>query len=152
MRCRSGPVLRRLRNQFVMQGRSSDSFRFRCLPGYPPVAEIVDSSCARFRTGTYSSGNCCRLSRHSLLIDRRPYGLLSEPLRGKDTKFTSNKKCFYFLLVCVVLYWSLCLYQYVASPRHSFRSLYKYPVANIVKIDNTVRNTIVLRTIGGCLR
>ncbi len=43
-------------------------------------------------------------------------------------------------------------YQYVASPRHSFRSLYKYPVANIVRIDNTVRNTIVLRTIGGCLR
>ena len=152
MRCRSGPVLRRLRNQSVMQGRSSDSFRFRRLPGYPPVAEIVDSSCVRFRTGTYSSGNCCRLSRHSLLIGRRPYGLLSEPLRGKDTKFTSNKKCFYFLLVCVVLYWSLCLYQYVASPRHSFRSLYKYPVANIVKIDNTVRNTIVLRTIGGCLR
>lgn len=152
MRCRSGPVLRRLRNQSVMQGRSSDSFRFRRLPGYPPVAEIVDSSCARFRTGTYSSGNCCRLSRHSLLIGRRLYGLLSEPLRGKDTKFTSNKKCFYFLLVCVVLYWSFCLYQYVASPRHSFRSLYKYPVANIVKIDNTVRNTIVLRTIGGCLR
>ena len=152
MRCRSGPVLRRLRNQSVMQGRSSDSFRFRHLPGYPPVAEIVDSSCARFRTGTYSSGNCCRLSRHSLLIDRRPYGLLSEPLRGKDTKFTSNKKCFYFLLVCVVLYWSFCLYQYVASPRHSFRSLYKYPVANIVRIDNTVINTIVLRTIGGCLR
>ena len=119
---------------------------------FSPVAEIVDPSCVRFRTGTYSSGNCCRLSRHSLLIDRRPYGLLSEPLRGKDTKFTSNKKCFYFLLVCVVLYWSLCLYQYVASPRHSFRSLYKYPVANIVKIDNTVRNTIVLRTIGGCLR
>ena len=105
-----------------------------------------------FPDRNYSSGNCCRLSRHSLLIDRRPYGLLSEPLRGKDTKFTSNKKCFYFLLVCVVLYWSLCLYQYVASPRHSFRSLYKYPVANIVKIDNTVRNTVVLRTIGGCLR
>ena len=152
MHYRFTPILRRLRNQSVMQGRSSDLFRFRRLPGYPPVAEIVDSSCARFRTGTYSSGNCCRLSRHSLLIDRRPYGLLSEPLRGKDTKFTSNKKCFYFLLVCVVLYWSLCLYQYVASPRHSFRSLYKYPVANIVKIDNTVRNTIVLRTIGGCLR
>ena len=50
------------------QGRSSDSFRFRRLPGYPPVAEIVDSSCARFRTGTYSSGNCCRFTRHSLLI------------------------------------------------------------------------------------
>ena len=81
-----------------------------------------------------------------------PGASFGEPLRGKDTKFTSNKKCFYFLLVCVVLYWSLCLYQYVASPRHSFRSLYKYPVANIVKIDNTVRNTIVLRTIGGCLR
>ena len=119
---------------------------------FSPVAEIVDPSCARFWAGTYSSGNCCRLSRHSLLIGRRLYGLLSEPLRGKDTKFTSNKKCFYFLLVCVVLYWSFCLYQYVASPRHSFRSLYKYPVANIVKIDNTVRNTIVLRTIGGCLR
>lgn len=152
MHYRFTPILRRLRNQSVMQGRSSDLFRLRRLPGYPPVAEIVDSSCARFRTGTYSSGNCCRLSRHSLLIGRRLYGLLSEPLRGKDTKFTSNKKCFYFLLVCVVLYWSFCLYQYVASPRHSFRSLYKYPVANIVRIDNTVRNTIVLRTIGGCLR
>ena len=146
------PILRRLRNQSVMQGRSSDLFRLRRLPGFHQWLKIVDPSCARFRTGTYSSGNCCRLSRHSLLIGRRLYGLLSEPLRGKDTKFTSNKKCFYFLLVCVVLYWSFCLYQYVASPRHSFRSLYKYPVANIVRIDNTVRNTIVLRTIGGCLR
>ena len=124
----------------------------RRLPGPGgPVAQECRNEKA-LAGGTHSSGNCCRFSRHSLLIDRRPYGLLSEPLRGKDTKFTSNKKCFYFLLVCVVLYWSLCLYQYVASPRHSFRSLYKYPVANIVKIDNTVRNTIVLRTIGGCLR
>ena len=125
---------------------------YDAFPVFTSGLKIVVISCVRCRTGTYSSGNCCRLSRHSLLIDRRPYGLLSEPLRGKDTKFTSNKKCFYFLLVCVVLYWSFCLYQYVASPRHSFRSLYKYPVANIVRIDNTVRNTIVLRTIGGCLR
>ena len=95
MRCRSGPVLRRLRNQSVMQGRSSDSFRFRRLPGYPPVAEIVDSSCARFRTGTYSSGNCCRLSRHSLLIDQRLKTSFFEPLLGKDIKLDSNKKIFF---------------------------------------------------------
>lgn len=37
--CRFGPVLRRLRNQSVMQGRSSDSFRRRRLPGCTPVAE-----------------------------------------------------------------------------------------------------------------
>ena len=154
MHYRFTPILRRLRNQSVMQGRSSDSFPSRRLPGRTGASgKRLSGLVVPFRVaGTHSRGNCCRFSRHSLLIDRRPYGLLSEPLRGKDTKFTSNKKCFYFLLVCVVLYWSLCLYQYVASPRHSFRSLYKYPVANIVKIDNTVRNTIVLRTIGGCLR
>ena len=145
------PILRRLRNQSVMQGRSSDLFRLRRLPGFHQWLRLSHPFMPS-TGGTHSSGNCCRLSRHSLLIGRRLYGLLSEPLQIKDTKFTSNKKCFYFLLVCVVLYWSFCLYQYVASPRHSFRSLYKYPVANIVRIDNTVRNTIVLRTIGGCLR
>ncbi len=79
------PVLRRLRNQCLVRGRSSDSFRLRRLPGFHQWLKIVVTLCVRFRTGTYSSGNCCRLSRHSLLIGG---GLktFSEPLRDKGMK------------------------------------------------------------------
>ena len=48
-----------------------------------------------FRAGTYSSGNCCRFSRHSLLIDQRLKTSFFEPLLGKDIKLDSNKKIFF---------------------------------------------------------
>jgi len=56
MRCRSGPVLRRLRNQSVMQGRSSDSFRFRRLPGCYQWLRIVDPLCALFEQELTAAG------------------------------------------------------------------------------------------------
>ena len=95
------------------QGRSSDSFPSRRLPGRATASGkrlsglVVPSSMA----GTYSRGNCCLLSRHSLLIGgglrgplrtfaqqkykkfgfarpynekRSPYGDLSEPKPGLE--------------------------------------------------------------------
>ena len=41
---------------------------YDAFPVFTSGLKIVVISCVRCRTGTYSSGNCCRLSRHSLLI------------------------------------------------------------------------------------
>ncbi len=60
---------------------------FDAFPVIRQWLKIVDPSCARFRTGTYSSGNCCRLSRHSLLIGRRLWALLSNLCAAKIVKF-----------------------------------------------------------------
>lgn len=50
-------------------GRSSDLFLLRRLPSNEPVAKIVVAMRpVKKRGGTHSRGNCCRLSRHSLLI------------------------------------------------------------------------------------
>ena len=106
-----GPFSAGCETNLVMQGRSSDSFRFRRLPGYPPVAEIVDSSCARFRTGTYSSGNCCRFSRHSLLIDRRLKPLFSNLCSAKIYNFGIIEKLFFiglYRFILVTLFIPIC--------------------------------------------
>ena len=60
----SDPILRRVFGQ-TGDGRSSDSLPFRRLP--VPWRGTVAKS-AGTRHVTHSSGNCCRFSRHSLLI------------------------------------------------------------------------------------
>ncbi len=68
------PFLRRLQN-LCLTGRSSDLSRL-LKPSHPPPGfrgsrdsgVIFRSHMAEMMAGTYSSGNCCRLSRHSLLI------------------------------------------------------------------------------------
>lgn len=56
-------------------GRSSDSFLFRRLPGRGASGKRLPELVAgRYRSpGTYSSGNCRRFSRHSLLIPFRAW-------------------------------------------------------------------------------
>lgn len=56
-------------------GRSSDSFLFRRLPGRGASGKRLPELVAgRYRSpGTYSSGNCRRFSRHSLLIPSRAW-------------------------------------------------------------------------------
>ena len=67
MHYRFTPILRRLRNQSVMQGRSSDLFRLRRLPGFHQWLGLPHPFMPS-TGGTHSSGNCCRFTRHSLLI------------------------------------------------------------------------------------
>ncbi len=57
-------------------GRSSDSFLFQRLPGLGGQWQKIAGNSLRRRyrsPGTHSSGNCCRFSRHSLLIPSRAW-------------------------------------------------------------------------------
>ena len=62
------PFLRRSKHSIV-QGRSSDSSRMRRLPGFHQWLGLPHPFMPS-TGGTHSSGNCCRFTRHSLLIPR----------------------------------------------------------------------------------
>lgn len=75
-----------IKSVVIAIGRSSDLLLFRT-PSHPEVTGQWQMN-ARYVNGAYSSGNCCRLSRHSLLI-------FSEKKIQIRTKCDTNVK-FYF--------------------------------------------------------
>lgn len=82
------PIHRRL--QTPGQGRSSDSFPFRSLPGTRRHqwrdSETLILRPRGHRRGTYSSGNCRRFARRSLFIPlQRSHARPGKPLHGKYT-------------------------------------------------------------------
>ena len=90
------PFHRRLQN-LCCTGRSSDLSRF-LKPSHPtPLGRGRRTVVSMFRShlpkgwrGTHSSGNCCRLSRHSLLILPRIAGSIETNERYKSKQILSN--------------------------------------------------------------